>query len=86
MAPRLLSRMRFGPPRTAGALPTRSMWWSARFRATGLPASRHWTVEKQGAMLNKANGRIVYRFHAWGFSSRQWTARGGNVRAVSRTH
>jgi hypothetical protein len=26
--------------------------------------SGDWTVEKQSTVLNKANGRIVYRFHA----------------------
>ncbi len=36
----------------------------ARLRLNHWALSGDWTVEKQAAVLNKANGRISYRFHA----------------------
>jgi Thioredoxin like C-terminal domain len=36
----------------------------ARLRVNHWALSGDWTVEKQATVLNKANGRIAYRFHA----------------------
>ena len=36
----------------------------ARLRLNQWALSGDWTVEKQAVALNKANGRIAYRFHA----------------------
>jgi Thioredoxin like C-terminal domain len=37
---------------------------SLRRSGRGWALSSDWTVQKQATVLNKANGRIVYRFHA----------------------
>ena len=36
----------------------------AHLRLNHWALSGEWTVEKQASVLNKANGRITYRFHA----------------------
>ena len=41
-----------------------SMPLPARLRLNQWALSGDWTVEKQATVLNKANGRIAYRFHA----------------------
>jgi thiol-disulfide isomerase/thioredoxin len=49
-----------------GAVPDRRRVYAAPTRLTlnHWALSGDWTVEKQATVLNKANGRIVYRFHA----------------------
>jgi hypothetical protein len=49
-----------------GAVPDKRGTYTApaRLRLNHWALSGDWTVGKQGTMLNKANGRIVYRFHA----------------------
>ena len=46
--------------------------------------SGDWTVEKQAAVLHKANGRIAYRFHARDLHLVMGPAARGTVRAISR--
>jgi len=53
----------------AGALGEVEVMWPQPLTPTQLNLNRwalsgDWTVEKQATVLNEANGRIVYRFHA----------------------
>jgi thiol-disulfide isomerase/thioredoxin len=49
-----------------GSAPDRSRMYGlpARLRLNEWALSGDWTVKKEGTALNKANGRIAYRFHA----------------------
>jgi thiol-disulfide isomerase/thioredoxin len=49
-----------------GAVPDKRRVYAApaRLKLNHWALSGDWTVEKQATVLNKANGRIVYRFHA----------------------
>ncbi|HVH86505.1 MAG TPA: thioredoxin family protein [Terriglobales bacterium] len=51
---------------TGGAVVDKPRVYSApaRFSLNHWALSGDWTVEQQATVLNKANGRIVYRFHA----------------------
>jgi thioredoxin family protein len=53
----------------------------ARLRLNHWALSGDWTVEKQATVLNQANGRIAYRFHARDLHLVMGpAARGGSVR------
>ena len=56
----------------------------ARLRLNHWALSGDWTVEKQATVLNKANGRIAYRFHARDLHLVMGPAARGTVRAISR--
>ena len=49
-----------------GAVPDKRRVYAApaRLRLNQWALSGDWTVKKQAAVLNKANGRVAYRFHA----------------------
>jgi thiol-disulfide isomerase/thioredoxin len=54
----------FASPGGAGLDQRRVYVAPARLRLNHWALSGDWTVEKQAAVLNEANGRISYRFHA----------------------
>jgi hypothetical protein len=57
----------------------------ARLRLNQWALAGDWTVGKQATVLNKANGRIVYRFHARDLHLVMGPA-ARDVRAISRAH
>jgi hypothetical protein len=75
-----------GAPKTS-RLPEAQYWTSlvyaapARLRLNQWALSGDWTMKKQFTVLNQANGRITYRFHARGLHLVMGAAaRGSSVR------
>ena len=56
----------------------------ARLRLNEWALSGDWTVRKEAAVLNKANGRIAYRFHARDLHLVMGPASARNLREISR--
>jgi len=58
----------------------------ARLKLNDWALSGDWTVKRDAVALNKANGRLAYRFHARDLSSGHGAGGARSIRTISRPH